>query len=329
MTSATGAGEHPEVSEISDLTDGLLSPSRAIDLRNHLAACSVCEDVYASLEEIRGLLGTLPGPTRMPADVAERIDAALAAEALLDAAAAKGEPHVSRETSPSTGSVSRETSSAPAPVSRETSAAPLSVSRETSAQTPPCASAAAPPAGRSRGASGPGRQMPGRRPSRSRRWPRVLLSTAAAAAVLGVGGLLLQSTGSSGVQATKQEGSSSAGPGTPSGLTEATLGTNVHKLLAEKKTHPTPKLGTRSSPETPLRGETDVVPSCVRQGIGRTEHPLASTRSTYEGKDAFLVVLPHPSDPTSVSAYVVTASCVSAAPPAPGKVLLTHSYRRD
>ncbi|MFJ5675436.1 anti-sigma factor family protein [Streptomyces sp. NPDC093097] len=318
MTSATGAGEHPEVSEISDLTDGLLSPSRATDLRDHLAGCSVCEDVYASLEEIRGLLGTLPGPTRMPADVAERIDAALAAEALLDAAAAKGEPQVSRETSPSTGSVSRETSSAPAPVSCETSA-----------QTPPRASAAAPPAGRSRGASGPGRQMPGRRPSRSRRWPRVLLSTAAAAAVLGVGGLLLQSTGSSGVQATKQEGSSSAGPGTPSGLTEATLGTNVHKLLAEKKTHPTPKLGTRSSPETPLRGETDVVPSCVRQGIGRTEHPLASTRSTYEGKDAFLVVLPHPSDPTSVSAYVVTASCVSAAPPAPGKVLLTHSYRRD
>ncbi|MFE7317786.1 anti-sigma factor family protein [Streptomyces sp. NPDC057555] len=307
MTSATGAGEHPEVSEISDLTDGLLSPSRATDLRDHLAGCSVCEDVYASLEEIRGLLGTLPGPTRMPADVAERIDAALAAEALLDAAAAKDEPHVSRETS----------------------AAPLSVSRETSAQTPPRASAAAPPAGRSRGTSGPGRQTPGRRPSRSRRWPRVLLSTAAAAAVLGVGGLLLQSAGSSGVQATKQEGSSSASPGTPSGLTEATLGTNVHKLLAEKKTHPTPKLGTRSSPETPLRGETDIVPSCVRQGIGRTEHPLASTRSTYEGKDAFLVVLPHPSDPTSVSAYVVTASCVSAAPPAPGKVLLTHSYRRD
>ncbi len=78
-----------------------------------------------------------------------------------------------------------------------------------------------------------------------------------------------------------------------------------------------------------MRGEPDAVPSCVRQGIGRTETPLASSRRTYEGKDTFLVVLPHPSDPKSVSAYVVTASCVSAAPPAPGKVLLTHSYRRD
>ncbi|MCZ0974212.1 hypothetical protein O1L55_29105 [Streptomyces albulus] len=61
----------------------------------------------------------------------------------------------------------------------------------------------------------------------------------------------------------------------------------------------------------------------------RPPQPLAATRSVYEGKDSFLVVLPHPSDPKSVSAYVVTASCISSSPPAPGKVLLTHSYRRD
>ncbi|MFE7300331.1 anti-sigma factor family protein [Streptomyces sp. NPDC057579] len=340
MTSTTGAGEHPEVSEISDLTDGLLSPSRTADLRNHLAGCALCEDVFASLEEIRGLLGTLPGPTRMPADVAERIDAALAAEALLDSTTAEGKPLVSRETSPSLGSVSRETSTGPASVSRETTAAPAvvsreasvtptAVSRETNVQAPLHAATAAPPLGRGRGASGPGRQTPGRRSSRSRRWPRVLFGTAAAAAVLGVGGLLIQSTGTSGVQATKQDSSSSAGGGSSAGLTTAALGADVHKLLATKKAQQTPEMGTRSSPETPLRGEADTVPSCVRQGIGRTEKPLAATRSVYEGKDAFLVVLPHPSDPKSVSAYVVTASCISTSPPAPGKVLLTHSYRRD
>ncbi|MGG2461873.1 anti-sigma factor family protein [Streptomyces sp. RGM 3693] len=318
MTSTTGAGEHPEVSEISDLTDGLLSPSRTADLRDHLAGCALCEDVFASLEEIRGLLGRLPGPTRMPADIAERIDAALAAEALLDSSTAERKPLVSRETAPSPGSVSRETSNADA-----------AVSRETSAQTPLRAAASAPPIGRGRGASGPGRQTPGRRSSRSRRWPRILLGTAAAAAVLGVGGLLIQSAGTSGVQATKQDSSSTVSGRTPAGLTAATLGSDVHKLLATKKAQQTPEIGTRSSPETPLRGEADTVPSCVRQGIGRTEKPLASTRSVYEGKDAFLVVLPHPSDPKSVSAYVVTASCISTSPPAPGKVLLTHSYQRD
>ncbi|MFD3839899.1 anti-sigma factor family protein [Streptomyces sp. NPDC058642] len=105
MTSTDTAG-HPDVEEISDLTEGLLPPSRTTDVRRHLDECEFCADVHASLEEIRGLLGTLPGPPRMPDDVASRIDAALAAEALLNATApdtmdapALTEAHVSRETS--------------------------------------------------------------------------------------------------------------------------------------------------------------------------------------------------------------------------------------
>ncbi|OON79265.1 anti-sigma factor family protein [Streptomyces tsukubensis] len=84
MTSATDTAGHPEVSEISDLSEGLLPPDRTADVRGHLTGCDLCTDVYASLEEIRELLGTLPGPHSMPADVAERIDAALTAEVRLD-----------------------------------------------------------------------------------------------------------------------------------------------------------------------------------------------------------------------------------------------------
>ncbi|MFJ2233237.1 anti-sigma factor family protein [Streptomyces sp. NPDC087859] len=105
MTSTDTAG-HPDVAEISDLTEGLLPPSRTSDVRRHLDECELCADVHASLEEIRGLLGTMPGPPRMPDDVASRIDAALAAEALLNATAPDAadaptltEAHVSRETS--------------------------------------------------------------------------------------------------------------------------------------------------------------------------------------------------------------------------------------
>ncbi|KKD09637.1 anti-sigma factor family protein [Streptomyces sp. WM6386] len=105
MTSTDTAG-HPDVAEISDLTEGILPPSRTTDVRRHLDECELCADVHASLEEIRGLLGTMPGPPRMPDDVASRIDAALAAEALLNATApdtvdapALIEAHVSRETS--------------------------------------------------------------------------------------------------------------------------------------------------------------------------------------------------------------------------------------
>ncbi|MFI2201978.1 anti-sigma factor family protein [Streptomyces sp. NPDC020192] len=85
MTDTAG---HPDVEEISDLTEGLLSPDRSTDIRRHLETCDPCADVHASLEEIRGFLGSAPEAEPMPADVAARIDAALAAEG-----------HVSRETS--------------------------------------------------------------------------------------------------------------------------------------------------------------------------------------------------------------------------------------
>ncbi|MGW7635406.1 anti-sigma factor family protein [Streptomyces decoyicus] len=314
MTSTTGTGEHPtgehpEVSEISDLTDGLLSPSRSADVREHLAGCPLCDDVYASLEEIRALLGTLPGPLRMPADVAGRIDAALAAEALLDATAPSGAV-----------AVSRETATLPVAVSRETDELPRRA-------TPP-----ARPSGRPRGSSGPGRQSPGGRASRARRWPRILLGSAAAAAVFSFGGLLIQNAAVDGTQAKGPDRATVTPKATTdraADLTAASLGSHVHDLLASKGSHKSPEIGTRTSPESTMRGGADTIPSCVRLGIKRTETPLASSHTQYQGKDAYLVVLPNPSDPKRVSAYVVSSSCVSATPPAPGKVLLSHSYQRD
>ncbi|AOP50860.1 hypothetical protein [Streptomyces lydicus] len=310
MTSTTGTDEHPEVSEISDLTDGLLSPSRTADLRDHLATCALCDDVYASLEEIRGLLGTLPGPTRMPADVAGRIDAALAAEALLD----------------------RTTAGAGGHVSRVTATTPVSVSRETDVEAPGHPAPVSRPAGRPRGATGPGRQTPHGRASRARRWPRVLLGTAAAAAVLSFGGLLIQNAALDGTQAERPNrptATTEKATGAPGELTAASLGPRVQAMLASKGPHKSPGIGARSSPETPLRGSADTIPSCVRLGIGRPEAPLASSHTRYQGKDAYVVVLPDPANAQRVSAYVVASSCVSATPPSPGKVLLSHSYQRD
>ncbi|WP_445524832.1 anti-sigma factor family protein [Streptomyces cyslabdanicus] len=94
MKSTTDAAGHPDVTEISDLAEGLLTPSRTADLRRHLDECELCADVHASLTEVRDLLGTLPDVPAMPADVADRIDAALAAETTVD-----GGVRVSRETS--------------------------------------------------------------------------------------------------------------------------------------------------------------------------------------------------------------------------------------
>ncbi|MGY4968166.1 hypothetical protein ACWGCC_02905, partial [Streptomyces nigrescens] len=188
------------------------------------------------------------------------------------------------------------------------------------------------PPGRPPAPPGPRPHPPGGRASRARRWPRILLGTAAAAAVLSFGGLLIQNAALDGTQASNQDRATATPEKTTGGtgaLTAASLESHVHDLLASKGSHKSPDISTRSTPDTPLRGNADTIPSCVRHGIARPESPLATRHTRYQGQDAYLVVLPDPADPQRVSAYVIASSCVSATPPAPGKVLLSHSFQRD
>src|SRR5690606_19996122 len=169
VTSTTDRAEHPDVAEISDLTEGLLAPDRTAAVRQHLDGCDLCAEVHASLEEIRGLLGAVPGPPRMPDDVARRIDAALAAEALLDAGVPdtrESEDAVDASAPPSQGGRAR-------------------VSRESSAPPPPDR-----PGGSARASTtGPGRK------GRTRRGRRrvAVLGTVFTVAALGLGSVLLAS----------------------------------------------------------------------------------------------------------------------------------------
>ncbi|MFF8916866.1 hypothetical protein ACF08M_26990 [Streptomyces sp. NPDC015032] len=315
MTSTTDTSRHPDISEISDLTEGLLPPSHAAEVRSHVDGCELCSNVHASLMEIRELLGTMPTPQHMPNDVADRLDAALAAEAL-STAAPVGTVHVSRETEPS--------------AARKTEAEPGLPDR---------------PAGRPRATTGPGR-----RPARRRR--TAVLGTALGAAVVGVGVFMLQSVQPSQEDAALKaadRGSSSAAKGAET-FSASTLEGRVQTLLlsggtepprtngtsTEKKAPPsvdiqsTPKSDSpgSESPRTPLRAPAVSVPLCVEQGIGRTTAALAMAEGTYEGADAFLVVLPHPSDATRVQAYVIDAACVREKPASKGKLLLTRAYAR-
>ncbi|MFH8787364.1 hypothetical protein [Streptomyces roseoverticillatus] len=324
----TGTDGHPEVAEISALTEGVLSPARTADVREHLAVCELCEDVRSSLDEIRGALGTLPGPPRMPADIAGRIDAALAAEALLDSttppSGVRVPVSVSRETEaretepPARNAVSRETHDA---VSRETGTAP----RKTAARE----------TGRPRPATGPGRQTPaphapGNKRAR-RRWPAVLLGSACVAAAIGVGGIFLQSGGTD--SPTQTPAKSRESHATAPALASGDLTARVQELLKPSPFSANESRGkTAESPETPpgttLSAPNGTAPLCVRQGIGRSEPALVSEPETYQDEDAYLVVLPHSGDSTLVDAYVVSATCVDAGGTTPGKVLLNETLPR-
>ncbi|MFD9880453.1 anti-sigma factor family protein [Streptomyces alboflavus] len=345
MTTTTDSAEHPDVAEISDLTEGLLSPSRTLDVRQHLDDCPLCADVYASLEEIRGMLGSLPGPPRMPTDVAERIDAALAAEALLDATATATVAEVEGAGLDGSG----HESDAATASGRETAAEPVAhVSRETSPPDAPkptagsgtgalptstsSSSSAHGPAGHPRAATGPGRG--GRLRGRRRR--TTMLGAVFTAAALGLGALLIQPWSD---DSTESPTASSTGKDT---FSKSKLEAQVSDLLSEEQKisgtdtgGKKPSFDTRSSPDgTPQKGSTMreeyvEVPACIEKGLGgRT--PLAASKGTYEGTNAYLVVVPHDTDGAKVSAFVVDAACVSASASADatGKVLLTESYSR-
>ncbi|WP_405778863.1 anti-sigma factor family protein [Streptomyces sp. NBC_00859] len=303
MTSTADMTQHPDVSEIADLSEGLLPASRASEVQQHLEACSLCADVRYSLQEIQELLATPPTPVHMPTDIADRIDAALAEESVREALA-----------TPQEGG---------AHVSRETSLASL-------ASQEPEPSHGKRPAGRPRAASGPGR---GRT---VRRRHIAAVSAAFGAAVIGMGVFFLQSSPSTSSGDTSAAEKTSQRGGTPA-FADGALQRRVHSLLASTATtssKPTPQEKKKpsvhmdSSP-TLKNGLDVIVPSCIAKGIGREVSPLAAQKGTYKGSDAFLVVLPHPTDSTRVQAYVVDAACVDATPSAPGKVLLTHVYPRS
>ncbi|WP_405714634.1 MULTISPECIES: anti-sigma factor family protein [unclassified Streptomyces] len=317
MTSTTDTTQHPDVTEISDLAEELLPPSRAAEVSEHVDGCEPCGEVHASLMEIRELLGTVPMPQRMPDDVADRIDAALATEAALGVTTPSGSAHVSRETE--------------RPTAEKPNTEPIPSDR---------------PAGRPRATTGPGR-----RPVRGRRRTAVL-GAALGAAVVGVSVFMLQSVhpsqNSGSLKAADR--SSSAGENSGGAFSESTLGNRVHTLLlsagskpsksadgveaekqapsTEAQSTPRGASGGSESPQTPLRAPTVPVPPCVEQGTGRHAPALAVEEGTYEGTDAFLVVLPHPSDATRVQAYVVDAACVRAEPEGTGELLLTRTYPR-
>ncbi|MBD0423579.1 hypothetical protein H0H10_31230 [Streptomyces sp. TRM S81-3] len=297
-SSTTDLTGHPDVTEISDLAEGLLPPSRTTDLRLHLDSCELCADVYTSLEEIRGLLGTAPGPARMPDDVVGRIDAALAAEALL------------HTTAPGAADASA------APSDGDDSA---HVSRETSA-----------PADRPAGRARPSTTGPGRKERRRGGRRRIAaLGAVVAAAALGLGSVIVASVTDGNTPDDTAHGRQTALADT---FSKGKLQEQVTTLLSDQQG--TPRTPQSFGVESETGAENHVfkqptVPECVQKGIGRNDAALATEEGVYKGKEALLVVLPDPSDDSRVTAYIVEASCVSQASPTAAEVLLKDTYSRS
>ncbi|MDH6625125.1 anti-sigma factor RsiW [Streptomyces sp. LBL] len=307
MTTTTGTDGHPDVAEISDLTEGLLPPSRTADVRLHLDECELCSDVYASLEEIRGMLGTLPGPPRMPAEVAGRIDAALAAEALLHATATDA-----ADTQTSVGATAQSLSAADKGTNGN-----AHVSRETPTTDRPVGNARV-------STTGPGRKE--RKKGSKRRI--AVLGTVFTVAALGFGSVLVSSLNDGKPSGPEAHGQPSTSADT---FSQGTLEKQVSDLLAKSKSSGSASrshsLGAESLPgsDQPRLLQDVTVPDCVQRGTGRTASALATESGIYKGTEAMLVVLPAPSGGTRVTAYIMDATCVSNPSVGQAKILLKQS----
>ncbi|MGW6781220.1 anti-sigma factor family protein [Streptomyces sp. NPDC054987] len=298
----TGTIRHPDVSEISDLTEGLLSPSRTAEIRRHLDSCELCADVHSSLQEIRGLLGTLPGPARMPGDIAGRIDAALAAEALLDAT----QPREQISTAPR-----------PRPTGRD-------VSRETS------------PAGHPSGPTGPGRRRARRRIAVLGGLAGAAVCALGLFLFVDFSGTPHPNTAASDSAAHPPVSAPAGGTYTAQSLPDS-----VQRLIAPGTAAKTAPSGEQNNtfgmeeatgaPGVAPGGKrvAPQVPACVQDATGRSDAPLAAERGSYQGTAVLLLVLPDPGDASRVDAYLVDTTCESTGSATPGKVLLKDSYPRS
>ncbi|MFC4908782.1 anti-sigma factor family protein [Actinomadura gamaensis] len=72
---------HLDYDTLADLAEGMLEDDLAASANAHLDTCAECRDRSADLADVSRILAEAPLPS-MPAELAERIDSALAAESL-------------------------------------------------------------------------------------------------------------------------------------------------------------------------------------------------------------------------------------------------------
>ncbi|MFG1998227.1 anti-sigma factor family protein [Spirillospora sp. NPDC048911] len=75
---------HYDYDALADLAEGLLEADQAASVNAHLDTCAECRDRSADLADVSRILAEAPVPS-MPAELAERIDTAIAAESMSNA----------------------------------------------------------------------------------------------------------------------------------------------------------------------------------------------------------------------------------------------------
>jgi len=172
---------HVDEQTLAAFREGLLPARKATKITAHLATCQRCAEVDAQLAAVTTILARTPAPP-MPASLAARLDAALAAEIARSAAASLSE-------AASAAGAATPAGAAPPAGTATPAGAPAPASAASPAGAPPDAAAPAPGRGGRRDGTAAGRDTAGRRDGPGRApWRLSLRLAAAAAAVVIVAG---------------------------------------------------------------------------------------------------------------------------------------------
>jgi hypothetical protein len=280
---ASRPGTHLDPDQLADLVEGLLAPVAADAARAHLASCPLCSGDFALIAGEDGAPGADPWSELLPAveiprDVAVRVEAALHREPPLSPAG-------------------------PAGASHGTPATPAGSATHTA------------------------------RPRRRRRFGLALggLAGATLAVVAGVGILSSTDNGnnSTGSAASGAARHANAAPSSPpnDGSHAATVpgGPLSPALGAQGTGSAGDSYGAASSIEkqaedllgqrmaSPASGTAQAAkPQCTPSPVASGAKPLVSTRTEYQGKQAWLLVYAEPGTPSVADVYVVDLdACIS------------------
>ncbi|MFI9327626.1 anti-sigma factor family protein [Kitasatospora sp. NPDC052868] len=300
LSSPDPTGPHPGVDELADLAEGLVESAETAEaLRRHLADCPECRETTEALAEVQALLGAAEAPP-MPADIAERLDAALAAAATETDAAEAVDKAVRGPQEPSRPGHRGEGPTRPARPATAASAPPGRPAAGTPSTAP--------------GSPGPGRTR--------RRRARLLLGAAAALFAVGLGGALLlqpddrRSSSTSAARADAPAATSVPAAGTPprpeadggTAYREDALAAQIQQLLAQGGRPGSPAAKPSAGP--PVDGEQGIrghsATACPAPVDGT---PLATDRGSFAGAPAEVLVYAVPGHPDQLDVYLRTPDC--------------------
>jgi len=310
---------HADERTLAAFREGLLPARKAARITAHLATCQRCAEIDAQLAAVTTVLARTPAPP-MPAALAARLDAALAAEIARSAAASPSE--------------------ADSPAGTVSPAGTASLAGAVTPDGAPSAAGAPAPGERAGRQDGPGagreragqRARPGRAPWRLSL--RVTAATAAAVVILAGGGYAVTHVLSAGHTGISASSSSAAAPshgaaGVPSGpgpeaapgaavagsLPLVTSGTHYRsgqlpaQVGAVLKRHPAPgslPSRARAAPTAPVAAFPHLA-ACIYHVTGGG-HPRLVDIAHYGSHPAAVIVVPVPGT-TDVRVWVVGPGC--------------------